>query len=37
VLPLKKAVRVAEGLVDGSVACVDLEVVLHGSQPQEAP
>ncbi len=31
VLPLKKAVRVAEGLADGSVARVELEVVVNGS------
>ena len=37
VLPLKKAVRVAEGLVEGCVTCVDLEVVLRGAQPPEAP
>ena len=35
VLPVKKAVRVAEGLADGSVARVDLEVVVRGSQPEE--
>ena len=37
VLPVKKAVRVAEGLADGSVARVELEVVLRGSQQPEAP
>ncbi len=37
ILPVKKAVRLAEGLVDGSVARVDLEVVDDGSPEVDEP